>query len=39
MKMLSDLELLVESDMYELGFDPSNITDIKEYWEHLLNGN
>jgi hypothetical protein len=37
--MQSDLELLVEYDMYELGYDPTKKQDIKDYWEHLLNGN
>jgi len=34
--MKSDLELLVEYDMYENGFDPSNLDDIKEYWRTRL---
>lgn len=37
--MNSDLEMLVEYDMYESGYDPSNQNDIKEYWEMMLNGN
>ena len=36
MKLKSDLELLVEYDMYELGFDPSNYEDVKRYWELML---
>ena len=35
----SDLELLVEYDMYEKGYDPSSVTDIEEYWEVVLNDN
>lgn len=35
--MKSDLELLVDYDMYELGFDPSSREDVKEYWEIMLN--
>jgi hypothetical protein len=34
--MKSDLEMLVEYDMYENGFDPSNPEDIREYWEMML---
>ena len=37
--MQSDLELLVDFDMYENGYDPSVKEDIKEYWEILLNDN
>ena len=37
--MQSNLELLVEYDMYELGFDPANYNDVKLYWEIMLNGN
>lgn len=36
MKPKSELELMVEYDMYELGFDPSNWEDIKAYWEMML---
>lgn len=32
----SDLELLIEYDMYENGYDPNNIEDVKLYWESLL---
>jgi len=34
--MKSDLELLVEYDMYISGFDPKNKEDIKRYWEERL---
>ena len=34
--MKSNLELLVEYDMYTLGFDPTNKEDIKRYWEEIL---
>jgi len=34
--MKSDLELLVEYDMFILGFDSSNSEDIKKYWEIML---
>lgn len=34
--MQSDLELLVQFDMYENGFDPSNIEDVAEYWRTRL---
>lgn len=37
--MQSELEMLVEYDMYELGFDPVNSEHIKHYWEIMLNGN
>lgn len=33
---MSELELLVMTDMYDLGFDPKNPEDIKLYWEMLL---
>lgn len=33
----SDLELMVQYDMYINGYDPSNIEDIKEYWKERLN--
>lgn len=39
LKLKSDLELLVDYDMFDLGFDPSNPTDVKKYWEIMLNGN
>jgi hypothetical protein len=38
MDIKSDLEFLVEYDMYELGYDPSNKDHIKQYWEMMLNG-
>ena len=34
--MKSDLELLVEFDMYEQGFNPNNPEDINAYWEMYL---
>ena len=34
--MLSELELLVIHDMYELGYDPANKEDINKYWEERL---
>lgn len=34
--MKSDLELLVEYDMYEKGYDPNNPADVKKYWEERL---
>ena len=37
--MKSDLEFLVEYDMYESGYDPSNLDDIKLYWEMMLDDN
>ena len=30
--MQSDLELLVQFDMYENGFDPSKPEEVIEYW-------
>ena len=33
---MSDLELLVEYDMYVNGFDPSKPEDVKAYWEERL---
>jgi hypothetical protein len=33
---MSDLEMLVITDMYELGYDPKNPEDIKLYWEAML---
>lgn len=38
MGMQGDLELLVEYDMYDRGYDPSNKDHIKQYWEMMLNG-
>ena len=37
--LFSDLELMVQADMFEQGFDPANHEDIKYYWEMVLNGN
>lgn len=34
--VMSELELLVEFDMYENGFDPSNPEHITLYWEERL---
>jgi hypothetical protein len=34
--MKSELELLVEYDMYVNGFDPTNPEDVKVYWEEKL---
>ena len=36
MKEKSELELLVEYDMYINGYDPSNPEHIKQYWEERL---
>jgi hypothetical protein len=37
--MESDLEIMVINDMYQQGYDPMSVEDIKEYWEDLLNDN
>lgn len=34
--MKSDLEQLVEYDMYVNGYDPKNPEDVKKYWEERL---
>lgn len=34
--MKSDLELLIEYDMYENGFDPNNQEQVTEYWRTRL---
>lgn len=34
--MKSDLEILVERDMLDLGYNPWNQEDIKFYWEMML---
>ena len=34
--MKSDLELLIEYDMYENGFDPTNQEQVTEYWRTRL---
>jgi hypothetical protein len=34
----SDLELLVNADMFERGYDPANMDDVEEYWEDYLYG-
>jgi hypothetical protein len=31
-----NLERMVRFDMYEKGFDPSNLDDVKTYWDILL---
>ena len=36
MLLLSELENLVEFDMFSNGFDPANEEDIKRYWEERL---
>jgi hypothetical protein len=33
---MSELENLVSYEMYILGYDPSNVEDIKQYWKALL---
>ncbi|CAB4162970.1 hypothetical protein UFOVP787_206 [uncultured Caudovirales phage] len=33
---LSDLEIFVNWDMLDLGFNPDNPYDVKEYWELML---
>jgi hypothetical protein len=33
---LSDLEWLIEEDMYNNGYDPTNIEDVKAYWKERL---
>jgi hypothetical protein len=33
---MSELEMLVEYDMYILGFDSTNPEDVKKYWEIML---
>ncbi len=37
--MYSDLETLVNNELYALGLDPSNPDHIDAYWEVMLNGN
>lgn len=34
----SDLEMLVNADMFERGYNPSLLSDIEEYWEVMLHG-
>jgi len=34
--MKSDLEMLIEYDMYDNGFDPSNKEHVTEYWRTRL---
>ena len=34
--MQSELELLVEYDMFVNGYDPANWTDVLAYWNELL---
>lgn len=33
MDMSSDLEFMVSTDMINRGYNPYDISDIKEYWE------
>lgn len=33
---MSDLQLLIEYDMYVNGYDPTDPDDIKAYWEERL---
>lgn len=33
----SDLELLVNADMYDRGYNSASIEAIKAYWEMMLN--
>lgn len=35
----SDLELMVNADMFELGYNSASPEHIKAYWEMMLNGN
>lgn len=37
--MQSDLEILVESDMIELGFDPNYEPHVRQFWELKLDDN
>lgn len=39
MNMRSDLEIMVEHDMFVNGYDPTNKDHIKLYWEMMLDGN
>jgi hypothetical protein len=34
----SDLETMVNADMFDLGYDSRNVEHIKIYWEMMLNG-
>lgn len=34
--MKSELELLIEYDMYECGFDASDAASVEAYWEIML---
>ena len=34
--MLSDLELLVMADMYDVGLNPYEPEDVNKYWEMFL---
>jgi hypothetical protein len=34
--MKSELELLIEYDMYECGFDASDAASVEAYWEMML---
>ena len=35
----SDLELMVNADMYDRGYNSAHPDDIKAYWETMLNDN
>jgi hypothetical protein len=39
MKLSSDLEFMVETDMIEQGYNPYNPNDVNLYWEIYFNGN
>jgi hypothetical protein len=38
MKMSSDLEFMVETDMIQRGFNPYNPVEVNLYWEIYFNG-
>ena len=37
--MLSDLEILVEKDMADRGYNPRSLEAIEKYWEWYFHGN
>jgi hypothetical protein len=37
--MHSDLEIMVQIDMINEGYNPQNPEDVKLYWENMLNVN